>query len=330
VIHTHGALIRHLDNGNRLRPFNAEDILYSSAPWFWVAGFAFSLLGTIVAGARIIWTNEQESGAMLDFIERERPTLTSGFSAAVARLAADPSFERRDLSSIRRGTLHPILAPELRPRDSELRHSIYGMTEFGGAFTLSSDDGDLPEACRGSCGPVMPGFEAKIVNPETGETLGVGEIGELRARGPFLFDGYYGKPRSEAFDRDGWFRTGDLAMIDENGFFYLKGRLSNMIKTSGANVAPLEVENVLGKLTGGKACAVFGLPDAQRGQIVAAAIFTDDEVDEAALKALLAEKLSSYKVPRRIVRIKQSETPYLGNGKINLRVLAELAQAQRP
>lgn len=328
VIHTHGAMIRHLGNICELRSYRSDDVLYSTAPWFWIAGFGFSLLGPIVAGARTVCSNATEPGNILDLLERERPTITTGYGAPLARLATDPSFETRDLSSIRRGTLYPIMAPELRPRDPELRHNIYAMTEFGGTLALGDNENDLPERYRGSFGRVVPGYETRIVDPESGEPCGTGEIGELWVRGPFLMEGYYGRPRSQTFEPEGWFRTGDLGRFDEDGFFYLKDRLGNMIKTSGANVSPREIEGVLGALTGGLQCHVFGLSDPQRGQIVAAVVVTEreDAIDEDRLKRELAEKLSSYKVPRRIFRIRSIEVPQFGSGKVDMRGLAALVR----
>lgn len=330
VIHSHGTLIRHRDNVNQIRRYSADDVLFSLAPWFWVTGFAFSLLGTLITGARIVCSNSTVISEVLDLLERERPTITTGYPPTVARLAADPSFATRDLSSIRRGTLYPILAPDVRPSDPGLRHDAYGMSETGSAIAMSEDEGDLPERLRGSCGRFSPGFEAKIVDPDSGKESGTGEAGELWLRSPFMMEGYYGKPRSEVFETDGWWRSGDIGVIDAEGFFFLKGRLSNMIKTSGANVAPREVESVLSGLTGGLQCVVLGVPDPQRGQAVAAVVFSDREsdVDEAALKQRIAEKLSSYKVPRRIFRLTQTEMPSLSSGKLDMRKLRELVQAR--
>jgi acyl-CoA synthetase (AMP-forming)/AMP-acid ligase II len=328
VIHTHAALIRHLDNINQIRSYAAADRLFSIAPWFWIAGFGFGLLGTLVAGACIVSSNATASCDVLDLIERERPTMTNGYAPAVARLAADPSFARRDLSSIRRGNLHPISPEDVRPRDPALRHDIYGMTEVGSALTMSADESDLPERLRGSCGSFLPGFEVKIVDPESAAECPTGESGELWIRGPFLMEGYYGKHRSQVFQPDGWWRSGDVGLISAEGFFFLKGRLGNMIKTSGANVAPREVEALLSELTGGMQCFVIGLPDPQRGQLVTAVLVTDHdgEVDEADLQRKLAVKLSSYKVPRRILRFSQAELPMLSSGKVDMSRLKTLAQ----
>ena len=329
VIHTHAALIRHLDNINQIRRYVPEDRLFSTAPWFWIAGFGFGLLGTLVAGACIVCSNATAACDVLDLIERERPTMTNGYAPTVARLAADPSFSRRDLSSIRRGNLYPISPSDVRPRDPALRHDIYGLTEVGSALTMSADESDLPERLRGSCGSFLPGFEVKIVDPETGAECATGESGELWIRGPFLMEGYYGKHRSQVFQPDGWWRSGDVGLINAEGFFFLKGRLGNMIKTSGANVAPREVEAVLSELTGGMQCFVIGLPDPQRGQAgrrrsgyrAATAKLTKPSSSRS-----LPSSSPTYKVPRRILRFSQAELPMLSSGKVDMSRLKALAQ----
>jgi acyl-CoA synthetase (AMP-forming)/AMP-acid ligase II len=329
VIHNHGAYLRHLNNCNETRGFATRDILFSNSPWFWVAGNGYSFLGTLLAGGRLICSNAVAPTEMLDFLERERPTMSNGYWQPMARLAADPSFPKRDLSTMRRGNLYPILPPDVRPQDYELRHNMYGMTEVGGNVTMSGDESILPERLRGSFGKVLPGYEARIVDPETGKDCPPGEMGELWVRGPLMMEGYYGKARSQVFEPDGWWRTNDLGRFDAEGHFFYTGRRGDMIKTSGANVPPREVEAALRGLIDERQCYVFGVPDAQRGQIVVAVIVaqSEHEVDEAALKQLLAKKLSSYKVPRHILRFGQAELPMVSSGqKVDTRRLIELAQ----
>ena len=330
VMHSHGTLIRHVNNINEIRSFGADDVLFSTAPWFWVAGFAFGMLATLVAGAEIVYSNSTVASDVLDLIERERPTLTNGYPPTVAWLAADPSYAERDFSWLRRGNLYGILAPDARPPDPTLRHDLYGMSETGSALAMSSDESDLPERLRGSCGKFVPGFEGKIVDPETGKECGPGEIGELWVRGSLIMEGYYGRPRSEIFDLDGWWRSGDMGMLDGEGFYYLMGRLGGMIKSAGANVSPREVEAVLSDLTGGLQCMVLGVPDPERGQAVAGVVVaeSDEGFDEKALREQIAGKLSSYKVPRRILRLRQDEVPTVSSGKVDSKKLAEVVQAR--
>ena len=149
---------------------------------------------------------------------------------------------------------------DVRPANPDLRHAMLGMTETGSVCLVSDDESDQPEHRRGSFGRPAPGFEATVVDPDTGATCGPGEPGELCLRGPFLMEGYYGRERHEVFDADGWYRTGDLVVVDADGFFYFKGRRGDMIKTSGANVSPREVEAAIRDLTGLTA-HVIGIAD---------------------------------------------------------------------
>jgi acyl-CoA synthetase (AMP-forming)/AMP-acid ligase II len=316
VIHTHGALIRHLDNLNQLRRYTRDEVLFSNSPFFWIGGLAYSLLGTLVAGAKLVCSNAPRAAGVLDVLERERPTLVNGFAQSVAHLPLDPSFAERDLSSIRRGNLWPILPDDVRPASPELRHAMLGMTETGSVCLASDDESDQPERRRGSFGKPVPGFEARVLD------------GELHLRGPFLMEGYYGRERHEAFDADGWYRTGDLFVVDEDGFFYFQGRRGELIKTSGANVSPREVETAIHELTGLTA-HVIGLADAARGQLVAAALRVPAGrvVDEGELRARLAERLSSYKIPRRFLLLSDDAVPMLSSGKLDRTALEALFRA---
>jgi acyl-CoA synthetase (AMP-forming)/AMP-acid ligase II len=215
----------------------------------------------------------------------------------------------------------------VRPKDPGLRHAMLGMTETGSVCLVSPDESELPERQRGSFGRPAPGFEARIVDPDTGKPCPTGDTGELRLRGPFLMEGYYGRERWQVFEPDGWFATGDLFHVDEDGFFYFHGRRGDMIKTAGANVSPREVEAVLADAAGLRA-HVIGLEDAERGQRVAAAIVSNQRVDLAAVKALLAERLSSYKVPTSFLVLAESDVPLLASGKLDLRALKERFDAR--
>jgi acyl-CoA synthetase (AMP-forming)/AMP-acid ligase II len=326
VIHQHGPLIRHLDNLNQLRRYADDEVLFSNSPFFWIGGFAYSLLGTLLAGATLVCSNATDPAAALDLLVRARPTMVNGFAASIANLAKDPSFPGRDLTSIRRGNLWPIMPAPVRPADPELRHDMLGMTEAGSVCLASEDEGDQPEHRRGSFGRPVPGFEAKIVDPDSGSVCGTGEVGELWFRGPFLMEGYYGRERHETFTAEGWYRTGDLFHTDADGFYYFTGRRGDMIKTAGANVSPREVEAAIAEVTG-LVSNVIGLDDPDRGQIVAAAIRVPrggDDPDPDGLRVELRKRLSAYKVPHRFLCLPDDEVPMLSSGKLDARALREL------
>ena len=183
VIHTHGALIRHLDNLNQLRRYTPDEVLFSNSPFFWIGGFAYALLGTLVAGGRArLLERRRHAAGVLDLLERERPTMVNGFAQSVAHLAERPDV-RRDATSPRSGAgnLWPIMPDDVRPADPELRHNMLGMTETGSVCLVSDDEADQPEHRRGSFGRPAPGFEARVVDPDTGATCASGRAGRAVA-----------------------------------------------------------------------------------------------------------------------------------------------------
>jgi acyl-CoA synthetase (AMP-forming)/AMP-acid ligase II len=329
VIHTHGALIRHIDNLNQIRRYGRDEVLFSNSPFFWIGGIAYTLLATLLAGARLVCSNAPTAAGVLDVLELQRPTLVNGFAASVAHLPQDPSFASRDLSSIRRGNLFPIMPADVRPADPGLRHAMLGMTESGSVCLASADDGEVPESRRGSFGKPVPGLEARVRRVEDGADCAPGEVGELWLRGPFLMEGYDGRERHDTFDPDGWFCTGDLVRVDDDGYFYFKGRSSDMIKTAGANVSPREVEAAILEVSG-LVAHVVGVDDEARGQVVAALVRAPADagdalaVDADNLRARLRDRLSAYKVPRRIAVVPDDEVPMMSSGKLDLRALKEL------
>ena len=325
AVHTHESLLAHQRNLNGIRGLSAEDRLFCTSPLFWIGGFAFGLLATLAAGSTLVCSTATDAGETLDLLEAVRPTVTNGFVAGVEHLARHESFPGRDLSSMRRGNLYPVMAPDARPGDPELRHNMLGMTEGGGVVLLSGDESDQPEHRRGSFGRPAPGFQTRVIDPDTGET---GTVGELLLRGPYLMQHYHKRSREECFDADGWFHTGDLVRVDHDGFFYFLGRRGSMIKTAGANVSPTEVAKAITAVSG-MAAHVVGLPDPQRGQVVAAAVVVPDgeTLDPRALREMLAPVLSAYKIPRRIVALPAADLPLLSSGKVDARRLMELFDA---
>jgi acyl-CoA synthetase (AMP-forming)/AMP-acid ligase II len=319
VVHTHAALLGHQRNLNHIRGLTAADKLFCNSPFFWIGGFAFGLLATLVAGSTLVCSNATDAGATLDLLEAEKPTMTNGFAAGIAHLADHPSFATRDLSSMRRGNLYPVMARDARPADPELRHNMLGMTEAGSVVLISDDESDQPENRRGSFGKPAPGFETKIVDSDPAG------VGELCIRGPYVMQGYHKRSREECFDADGWFHTGDLVRADAEGFFYFVGRLGAMIKTAGANVSAAEVERAIAKVAGAEA-HVVGIPDAERGELVAAVVAQTD-LDEAALRQRLKAELSTYKIPKRFIALPRADIPLLSSGKVDTQQLKRLFDA---
>lgn len=326
VVHTHAALLEHQKNLNEIRGLTADDKLFCNSPFFWIGGFGFAVLATLVAGSTLVCSNATDAATTLDLLEAERPTITNGFAAGVTHLVRHPSFASRDLSSMRRGNLYPIMAPDVRPADPELRHNMLGLTEAGSVVLISGDETDQPEHRRGSFGKPAPGFDIKVIDPSSGRRVQEGELGELCLRGPYLMQRYYKRSREECFDADGWFHTGDLVAVDRDGFVYFIRRRGSMIKTAGANVSPAEVEKAIAKVTGGAVAHVLGIPDPERGQAVAAVVAVENGTpfDEAALREQLRAELSAYKIPKRFAVVRPTDIPHLSSGKVDMRRLQKV------
>ena len=238
VVHTHGAEVRHAWTMAQLYELTEDDRTFTNMPFFWVGGLTVVVLSHLHVGAAVLTVERMDATEMLDLIEKERATRLLGWTL-FERISADPTFAERDLSSI--VEMRPARAARYRGRGT----TRSGMTETSGPHTAAARGGrtqeDLPEHLRGSFGPPVPGVQHKIVDPETGAELADGVEGEICVRGASLMDGLYKRERSEAFDDDGWYHTGDKGS-SRDGLLFFTGRRTEMIKTGGANVAPREVE----------------------------------------------------------------------------------------
>lgn len=329
VVHAHGALLDHLDVLNDLRAYGPGEVLFSNSPFFWIGGFAYTFLATLAAGATVLCSAAAEPAKVLDMMERERPTMCNGYAASATALAADPTFAGRDLSSMTRGNLYALMPDGSVPADPALRTNMLGMTEGGSVVmtgTVAEAENDLDERYRGSFGRPTPDLEARIVDRVSGLDCADGERGELWLRGPAMMLGYYGRDRSEVFDADGWFHTGDLVHRDADDHWYFHGRGDDMIKSAGANVSPAEVAEAIASATGLES-VVLGIPDADKGQVVGVVLLTDGEgLDLASLVEVLRPLLSSYKLPRAVMTMRGTDVPLRSGGKMDLTALREKFQ----
>jgi malonyl-CoA/methylmalonyl-CoA synthetase len=198
----------------------------------------------------------------------------------------------------------------------------YGMTETG----MNLSNPLLGERRIGSVGLPLPGVEACVVDPETLRVVPDGEVGELHIRGPHVFKGYWRKPdeTAQSFTADGWFKTGDLALREHDGYFMLKGRLKDLIITGGLNVYPPEVELVLADHPAVAASAVVGCADAEWGEQVVAVIVLKigQSVTPDDIISYCRNHLAHYKVPRRVAFVDDLPRNTLGKvQKAQLRTL---------
>ncbi len=328
VVHTNGSLVRHGCLMASLRKLDAADCIFTAAPLFWVGGLTLVLLSAMASGASVALQERFEAGSALDLIEAAPATQISCWPPAARAMAEHPSFAARDLSAIRGGTLVEALPPEIRPENpsaSPLLASL-GMTETGGPHTAADDPyALLPPEHYGTFGRALPGVEHFIASNEERET-GERIEGEIMVRGLLVMDGLYKRERLETFTSDGWYPTGDQGWFDDEGFLHFTGRLSAMIKTSGSNVSPEEVEATLREVPGVNDAIVLGRAHPLRGEDVAAIVVLspDSAPDQDLLQAHARAELSSYKVPRHFRFITENQMPLLPTGKVDRAALLKL------
>jgi acyl-CoA synthetase (AMP-forming)/AMP-acid ligase II len=322
VIHTHGSALRAVTAGLAARCITAGERLYIPMPFFWTGGFCSGLLSTLLAGGTLLTESTPEPQQTIRFLERERVTLFRGWPDQAARIAAHPAFAAADLSSLRQGSLPAVLPPAARPRPGA-RANVFGMTESGGPYCGAPLDADLPPAKHGSCGRPFAGIEVRIVDPDTRAVVAPGVQGEILLRGPNMMRGICGRPRSEVFDADGYYATGDLGRLDEDGYLWYAGRRDDMFKVKGATVYPSEVESCLRAVPGVAQAFVADVALEDGAPEVAALVVTKASADTVIESA--RARLSSFKVPTLWLFVPDPESvPMSATGKVEKKALQRL------
>jgi acyl-CoA synthetase (AMP-forming)/AMP-acid ligase II len=329
VIHTHGGALRATAAGLEARRIGRGERLYIPMPFFWVGGFGGGLLSVLVAGATLLTEAIPEPARTLRFLERERVTLFRGWPDQAARIASDPAFAAADLSSLRAGSLDAVLPPELRAKKPGGRANLFGMTETFGPYCASRLDVDLPPSKHGSCGQPLNGIEVRIVEPATGAAVTPGTTGEILLRGPNLMRGICGRVRSDVFDADGFYATGDLGALDEDGYLWYSGRLDDMVKVKGATVYPSEVEEALRAISGVRQAFVTDIDDGDARPQIGALVVVNEGVLLVDVVRAVRRHLSSFKVPTRwAISSDPGVVPLMATGKVDKAVLQRLIRSE--
>jgi fatty-acyl-CoA synthase len=323
----HGPVIANgFDIGERMH-LSATDRLWLAVPLFWSFGSANALPAILTHGGCVVLQESFEPGEALALIERERCSVYYGMANMARALREHPDHPGGRLGAMRTGlTIGPPedIAMTIETLGAAELCNVYGSTETYGNCAVTDAHDPLPMRLH-SQGEPLPGMTIRALDLVTRRPLPDGEIGELAVAG-HVTPGYFRAPEldAEAFDADGYFLTGDLGSIEE-GRVRFRGRLKEMIKTGGINVSPLEVEQVLLQHPDTVQAHVVGVPDAAKGEIVAAAIElrSGSRADEAAIVAFCRERLASYKVPARLVFHSAAEFPRTPTGKIHKPSLRE-------
>ena len=328
VVHSHGSLVRHAYILARHRGVTSADRIYSPMPFFWVGGLTMVVLQALSTGAAILAQDVFEAGSTLALLERERATFISCWAQASQAMADHPDFAKRDLSSVRGGTMIQALPLDRRPREPDLMPDLLGMTETGGPHTMVEvPDTPLPPELRGSFGIPLPGVvQHRIVDPASGIEAPAGQQGEIQVRGQIVMNGIYKRERHEVFGPEGWYATGDRGWFDDAGHLHFTGRASTLIKTAGSNVSPAEVESVLDSMPEVLHSFVVALPHTVRGQVVGAAVVPANgaQLSVESVVAHARRNLSTFKVPTIVRLIAENDLPMLPTGKVDRQGLVSL------
>ena len=320
---THGNLVSNARALTQTWQFTKDDVLLHALPIFHVHGLFVANHCALSTGACLLWHNRFDARAVVG--DLDRATVFMGVPTYYVRLLGEAGLSREVCKGVRlfvSGSA-PLLAETHKEFELRTGHRIlerYGMSEAG-MITSNPYDG---ERRAGTVGFPLPGVDVRVVG-EADERLPVGENGAIQIRGENVFCGYWRMPEKtrEEFTRDGWFRTGDVGVIDADGYLSIVGRAKDLIITGGYNVYPKEIELVLDEMPEVVESAVIGVPHADFGEAVTAVVVprADARPDEAIIITALKSKLAGYKVPKRVHFV--DSLPRNAMGKVQKNLLRE-------
>jgi len=333
-----GVMLTHrniLNNGYYIgerQKFTEKDRLCLPVPLFHCFGIVLGVLAILTHAGTLVILEEFDPLLVLAAVEKEKCTALYGVPTMFIAEFTHPMFDMFDLSSLRTGIMAgspcPIEAMRRVINDMHMKEVtiVYGLTEASPGITQSSVDDPIEKRVE-TVGKPLPHIEVKIVDPDTGEELGPGEIGEICCRGYNVMKGYYKMPEmtKEVIDEDGWLHSGDLAVMDEEGYYSIVGRIKDMIIRGGENIYPREIEEFLHTMPGVKDVQVVGIPDEKYGEIVGAFIIKEENADirEEDVRDYAIERIARYKVPKHVFFVE--EFPLTASGKVQKFKLREMA-----
>jgi fatty-acyl-CoA synthase len=304
-------------------------------PLYHVAGLYMSFVPALTLGGCYVAMPQWDTATAIDLLERERISCFGGIPTHFVDLANHPSINAERLPELKCAWIGgaPVMQSTfgqfMKALGLDQLMSTYGMTENTISTTFNLPDDPVDVCCR-NLAPILGPSEVRIVDPGTGAELGTGAVGEVQCRGETVMIGYYKNPEAtrDTITPEGWLRTGDLGVIDDQGYLSITGRLKEMFKTGGSNVYPVEIEQHLARHPAVRIAAVVGIPDDRLGEVGFAFVelldgarFTLDD-----LRAHCRGALADYKVPRFVHQVEA--LPRTSTAKIQRSALAGLAQAE--
>lgn len=332
VMLTHYNLVNNGFQIGECMKFTEHDRLCIPVPFFHCFGCVLGVMVCVTHGSAMVPVEIFDPLKVLQTIEKEKCTAVHGVPTMFIAELEHPDFAKYDLTSMRTGIMAGSVCPiEVMKRAVKDMHvteitSVYGQTESSPGITQTRTD-DAIELRVATVGRALPGAEVKITDIETGSTLPPGKQGELCARGYMVMKGYYKMPEETAnvIDTDGWLHTGDLAIMDENGYCKITGRIKQMIIRGGENIYPREIEEFLYTHPKISDVQVYGVPDRKYGEQVMAAIILKKgmEMTEDEVRDFCRNKIANYKIPKYVKFV--AGYPMTASGKIQKFKMREMA-----
>jgi fatty-acyl-CoA synthase len=310
---------------------SVNSVMMCDMPLFHVAGLMSGARAPLMMGGAVLLSPRFDPELALARLSDPALGITHTFyvTQMTQTLREHPAYAKADLSRlvciVTGGAPNPAANVQRWLDDGVVMADGFGMSEVGSAFNMPIEDRELILRKVGSSGRPLITLKFRIVDPETSAPCAPGKVGELRLKGPSVTPGYWNQPEAtaKAFDSEGWFRTGDLAYADEDGFLFLVDRLKDMFISGGENVYPTEIEAVIAELDAVSEAAVIAIPDEQWGEVGLAyvvptpgAAITPDEVT-----AHVRSRMARFKCPKQVVV--STQLPRTASGKLQKNVLRE-------
>jgi fatty-acyl-CoA synthase len=332
VMLSHNNIVNNAIKVAECQRLGAEDRVCIPVPFFHCFGCVMGTLACVATGATMVPVIAFDPGTVLSVVEEERCTALYGVPTMFIAELNHPSFAERNLRSLRTGIMAGSPCPIEVMKNVVEKMGIreitiaYGQTESSPVITQTRPD-DTIERRVSTVGRAHDGVEVKVIDPVTGETVPPGVQGELCTRGYLVMKGYYNMPEqtAKAIDHEGWLHTGDLATVDEEGYFRITGRLKDMIIRGGENIYPREIEEFLYTHPKVLDVQVVGVPDPKYGEQVLACIKVKpgETLTEEEVRTYCEGRIARFKIPHYIQFV--SEYPMTASGKIQKFKLREQA-----
>lgn len=322
IRHTHRSATLQCWRMAKMYGFDSSVRTWNANGYFFSGNFAMSF-GTLCRGGCLVMLRYFDPDQALALIQDENVSCVIAWPHQEARFKECPAWETADFSHVKWVTYFSAFRDHPSTNIDWAGFDGYGMTETFTFISLISGKENI-NSCQGK---VLPGNVIRIVDPETGEILPIGQTGEIITKGPTLTPGYIGIAPEDTFDKEGFFHTADAGYFSDAGELFWKGRLSDIIKTGGANVSPTEIDSILSEHPAIQSTYTVGIPHDTLGEIVVSCIVLREgqALDAATLKTYAKQYLSGYKVPREVLFFKEEELPLTGSNKVknsDLKIMA--------